>query len=196
MKYIIGVALFIFSIKITFFPEEIVAQENIYVDTLITASDFNDNEKNIERKINADYLLLTKSPTRAALRSLVFPGLGQIYTQSYIKSSIFIAGATGLWYMVGSNHIDYKNYNKQLNKIEDKNTYNYRQTQGQMITAVDNRDLAGLYLLGVYILSMVDAYADAHLFDFNIDSNLSYFIKPAINEFNQTYIRIGISYSF
>jgi len=193
MKYIIAIILFIFSTKI-------IAQEqnSIYEDTVIfsdTALTVPTSDKTNEN-IKLDYLSLTKSPMGAALRSLVFPGYGQIYTQSYLKASAFIGGATLLWYRVVSSHIDYKNYNNELNKIENKNSNEYRQKQGQMITAVDNRDLAGLYLLGVYILSMVDAYADAHLFDFSINSNLSYFIKPTMNEFNQPYIKIGISFFY
>lgn len=197
MKHIIITTLFLFSLNITLLSVELIHQDSIYTDTLITINDeTNENDINNNRRVNIDYLPLTKSPTSATLRSLVFPGLGQIYTQNYLKSSVFIAGASFLWYRVISTHIDYKNYNTQLNNIEDKNTYQYQQIQGKRITAVDDRDLAGLYLLGVYILSMVDAYAGAHLFDFSINSNFSYFISPAINEFNQPYIRIGISYFY
>lgn len=122
----------------------------------------------------------TKSPTGAVLRSLALPGWGQLYTENYWKAPVFAAGAGVLWYEVVSNHINYADIRKQLDAIEDKNSYEYTLTKARLNNAADNRDLMGLYLLGVYVLSMVDAYSDAHLYDFSVSDavvvtpNLSY----------------------
>jgi len=56
----------------------------------------------------------------------------------------------------------------------------------------DNRDMMAFYLLGVYIISAVDAYVGAHLYDFNVDDELSY--KMDINKFG--YPEFAFSYSF
>jgi len=64
-----------------------------------------------------------------------------------------------------------------------------------MINAVDNRDISMLYLFGVYILSIVDAYAGAHLFDFKIlDYNMRFdFIASSTYPSNSN---VGIKFSF
>ena len=173
MKYFI-IALFLLTIKLSAQEQDIINK----TDSIIN--------------IKIDYLPLTKSTKSATLLSLAFPGLGQIYVESYWKASVFIGGAGYLWYRISSNHIDYKNYRKQLNQIENKSSFEYRTLEGQMTTAVDNRDLTGLYLLGVYILAMVDAYADAHLFDFKINSNLSYNINPTFDLMGNPYIKMGL----
>jgi tetrahydromethanopterin S-methyltransferase subunit G len=141
-----------------------------------------------------DYLLLTKSPTGAVLRSLALPGWGQIYVEQYCKVPVFVGGAGFLWYRIISNHIDYIDYKKQLDKIENKTSFEYQVLKSRTENAVDNRDLSVLYLLGVYVLSMVDAYSGAHLFDFNINSNLSYSIFPTFDFAGNPYIKIGFVY--
>jgi len=181
MKYFFYILFLFLAIKLS-------AQEQDVINL-----DTTDNQS-VEKKI--DYLPLTKSPSKAVFRSLVFPGWGQIYVENYWKSPVFIGAAGFLWYRIISNHIDYVDYKKQLNKIEDQASFEYRVVQGQMITAVDNRDISGLYLLGVYILSMVDAYSGAHLFDFKVNSNVSYFIKPDIYLIGVPNIKVGLCYSF
>ena len=180
MKHII-VLFFILIINLS-----ASAQNIINSDTTI-------NQVKVEKY---DYLPLTKSPTGAALRSLAFPGWGQVYVEKYWKVPIFTGGAGFLWYRIIDKHIEYKDYKKQLDKIADKSSFEYRILDGQMVSALDNRDLSGLYLIGVYILSIVDAYAGAHLFDFNISSNLSYSISPSIDFIGSPYIKMGFVYSF
>ena len=152
MKFFVFIFV-LFVIKLSANEQEIIITNTIISDTL--------DNKIIDKKY--DYLPLTKSPTGAVFRSLAFPGWGQIYVENYWKSPIFVGTATFLWYRIISKHIDYKNYKQQLDKIENKLSFEYSVVQGQMTTSVDDRDLSGLYLMGVYILSMVDAYSGAHL---------------------------------
>ena len=56
----------------------------------------------------------------------------------------------------------------------------------------DNRDIMAFYLLGVYIISAVDAYVGAHLYDFNVDDELSY--KLNMNKLG--FPEFAFSYSF
>ena len=54
-----------------------------------------------------------------------------------------------------------------------------------------DRDLCVIIMLGVYLLSMVDAYVDASLYHFDISPDLSFRIDPAVIEptrINKTYI--------
>ncbi len=46
----------------------------------------------------------------------------------------------------------------------------------------DLRDKDAFYLFGVYIISAIDAYVGAHLYDFNVSDNLSFNISPDLNQ--------------
>ena len=58
-----------------------------------------------------------------------------------------------------------------------KQTLQSRQTQWRR-----NRDYCIVATIAVYALSLIDAYVDAQLSDFDISPNLSMHIEPAINK--------------
>lgn len=47
------------------------------------------------------------------------------------------------------------------------------------------RDMSIFIAVGVYVLGMLDAYVDAHLFDFDISPDLSMRVQPAVTPGNQ-----------
>lgn len=109
---------------------------------------------------NDTTFVMQKSPWLAVLQSAVVPGLGQIYNESYIKAPI-IWGIAGLlvygWVYNDDLYRDYRNL-----AIQDSRYITYRDFYR------DQRDLFTIYLGLVYLLNLVDAYVDAHLFDFNV----------------------------
>ncbi len=102
---------------------------------------------------------LTKSPTMAIFWSLVFPGGGQIYTESYWKAPIFATAVGILTYNAFQNHRIFKDLESQNNLNKEV----YR----------NNRDISIFFICGVYILSAIDAYVGAHLYDFDVSDDLS-----------------------
>lgn len=115
-----------------------------------------------------DTLIITKkSPWGAVLRSSILPGWGQIYNQSYWKAPI-IWGAIGWfgynWVLNNRNYNDYKNlyFNSVLSGQEN---FLYKRIRDFYR---DQRDLIAIYLGLAYFLNMVDAYVDAHLFNFDL----------------------------
>jgi hypothetical protein len=108
---------------------------------------------------------MEKSPWLAVLQSAVVPGLGQIYNESYIKAPIIWGTVALLAYGWIYNH-DLYNDNRELFLQTSDNNYQrlrdfYR----------DQRDLFTIYIGLVYLLNLVDAYVDAHLYDFNVEEN-------------------------
>ncbi len=115
--------------------------------------------------ISSDVFVMQKSPWGAVGRSAILPGWGQIYNESYWKAPV-IWGVMG-WFVYGwidnnNNYIDYKNLYSQTG---DDLYLNYRNFYR------DQRDEFAIYLLLTYFLNLVDAYVDAHLFDFSVDEN-------------------------
>lgn len=129
------------------------------VDSIKTTNDIEDTTK----------FVMTKSPWGAVLRSAVIPGWGQIYNESYIKAPI-ILGVTGyfVYGWITSNN-DYKdNKNLYLAEPGGARAANYLRLR---TFYRDQRDMFTIYLGITYLLNLVDAYVDAHLFDFTIKEN-------------------------
>ncbi|NWF49121.1 MAG: hypothetical protein HXY49_01115 [Ignavibacteriaceae bacterium] len=109
--------------------------------------------------------VMQKSPWTSVLFSAVLPGAGQIYNESYLKAPV-IWTITGLlvygWIVNNDNYIYYRDlYEKTPAKVYKDLRYFYQ----------DQRDELAIYIALVYFLNLVDAYVDAHLFDFNVDEN-------------------------
>jgi len=92
-----------------------------------------------------------KNPTGAMLRSLAFPGWGQWYNGKRVKAVIVFGAEAGII----ANTI-YQNQKVQDSKSEVEREF-----------YLENRRLSNWWLAGVILLSMIDAYVDAHLYDFD-----------------------------
>ncbi len=114
--------------------------------------------KSDTNQISKNYL--TKSPTIAIIWSLIFPGGGQIYVGSYWKAPIFAIAVSALTYNAIHNH----NLFKDLEIQNNPNKEIYR----------NNRDISIFFICGVYVLSAIDAYVGAHLYDFDVSDDLSF----------------------
>jgi hypothetical protein len=116
---------------------------------------------------------MTKSPWGAVLRSAILPGWGQFYNESYWKIPIFW-GALGSfvygWYYYDDLYVDFQTrYNVSIVDNPPNGTQTLKQTRDFYR---DQRDLFTIYFALVYLLNLVDAYVDAHLFDFTVEENV------------------------
>jgi Family of unknown function (DUF5683) len=110
--------------------------------------------------------VMQKSPWGAVLRSAIIPGFGQFYNESYWK--IPVIWGIGAWFAYGWIH-----NNDLYTQYGDL----YRETQNSFYRLNrnfyrDQRDNFAIYIGLLYLLNLVDAYVDAHLFDFTVDENL------------------------
>ncbi len=119
--------------------------------------------------------LAQKSPLGAILRSLAIPGWGQIYVQQYWKAPIFFAGAVVMYYYVFKHNKDYLDYSQQYDRLKEinPNSIELYYLKIRKENSRDNRDISIFFLCGVYALSILDAYVDANLFNFNVNESLS-----------------------
>jgi len=125
-----------------------------------------------------------KSPMGAIWRSLVLPGWGQYYVESYWKVPLFL-GATGtLIVMIAWNDDKYRDFKHKALAVESQlenplsPTAELQLLRRQREFYRDQRDMAGFYMLGVYVIATVDAYVGAHLYDFNVDDPHSLTLLP------------------
>lgn len=141
------------------------------------------------------------NPTRAVWMSALFPGLGQIYNRRFWKVPIVIGGFMGLSYAATWNSGMLTDYSKAYHDLTDNdpNSKSYMDffPKGTDESSLDhtwlvntfkskkdyfrrNRDLCIIAMVGVYLLSMIDAYVDASLTHFDISPDLSMQVVPTL----------------
>lgn len=108
-----------------------------------------------------------KNPTRAALYSAFVPGGGQIYNEAYIKAGIVI-GVQG--YLIGSvlyhdrKADDYSQLAAEAETPALAEIYRTRRNEYQEMRTSD------FWWVGITMgLSILDAWVDAHLYDYEAD---------------------------
>lgn len=118
--------------------------------------------------------VMQKSAWGAVFRSAVIPGWGQIYNESYWKAPI-VWGISG-WFIYNYilNNKNYKNYQNLYLKTQNSEDKTIREFYK------DQRDLFAMYFVFTYLANLVDAYVDAHLFDFSVTEDF-YRHQPMFN---------------
>lgn len=139
--------------------------------TIISAQTEQDSLVNVESSVVKKEM--TKSPWGALLRSAVLPGLGQIYNESYWKAPVIWGIFASQTYFYIKNN---KTYHSEIEKIKNGDTSRIRFRD----SARDVRDQILLWGVIVYFIQLVDAYVDAHLFDFDVSEN-PFTNEPEIN---------------
>ena len=156
-----------------------------------------------------DRLFWKPDPMRAVWLGAILPGAGQIYNRSYWKLPIVYGGFMGCIYAItwtNNQYVGYKDayrdiyYDIQNGTVSDSpdKSYNAILPEGYTIqsmggastyqsrlkewqnTSRRNRDLSILVTVAVYALSLIDAYVDAQLFDFDISNDLSLNVTPQL----------------
>jgi hypothetical protein len=128
----------------------------------------------------------THPPKRAALFSAVLPGAGQVYNHKYWKVPILYAGFGGLGYLFVQNQQQFAYYRDILKARHDTTiTFNDplpNQSDQQIYTYREDfrryRDLCFIGLFAVYVLNVVDASVDAHMFTFDVSEDLTLNMAP------------------
>ena len=155
---------------------------------------------------------------RALWLAMVFPGGGQIYNRKYWKLPIVYGGFVGCAYALGWNNKMYKDYSQAYLDImdNDPNTNSYEDfvppsvsIEGQEDRFKEifrkrkdiyrrQRDMSIFCFIGVYVLSIIDAYVDAELSNFDISKDLSMKVGPTtFNDFNtKNFNSVGLQCSF
>lgn len=132
--------------------------------------------------------------------AMVLPGAGQIYNRKYWKLPIIYGGFVGCAYALTWNTKMYNDYSQAYQDIMSDNPNNdsYKDFIPSYVDIESNkeyyqntfknakdvyrrqRDLSIFAFIGVYLLSVIDAYVDAELSDFDISKDLSLKLEPTL----------------
>ena len=154
-----------------------------------------------QKKAKRDWATWSPDPKRAMWLAIVLPGAGQVYNRKYWKLPIVYGGFLGCIYAWRWNNQMFRDYSQAYMDImdDDPNTQSYNQFLhlGMQITDENKeryqnlfkrrkdyyrkyRDLSIFCMIGVYALSVIDAYVDASLSQFDISKDLSLKIEPSL----------------
>lgn len=142
----------------------------------------------------------TPDPGKATWAGIVFPGGGQIYNHKYWKLPIVYGGFLGCAYALNWNNQMYSDYSQAYLDIMDDDPgtasyedflpprYNVEANRDYLERVFKNRkdnyrrqrDLSIFCFIGVYLISVIDAYVDAELSNFDISEDLSVQVRPSI----------------
>ena len=164
-------------------------------------------------------------PLKSVWLGVIVPGLGQIYNRSYWKLPIVYGGFMGCGFAIAWNNEKYSAYKEAYRDIvtdaghlstDTLKSYNAILPEGYTIerlggvTGYTNilkdrqnmyrryRDISIVVAIAVYALSIIDAYVDAQLFDFDISDDLSINVEPQIyyDEQQQRSAELKLAISF
>ena len=166
------------------------------IDTTVLAT----KTDSIQERIPQPERRFIPDSNRSVWLALVFPGGGQIYNRKYWKLPIVYGGFVGCTYALSWNNKMYKDYSQAYLDImdDDPNTKSYEDflplnssIAGQEERFKEifrkrkdayrrQRDLSIFAFIGVYLLSVIDAYVDAELSDFDITKDIGLRVEPAV----------------
>lgn len=131
----------------------------------------NKNINSINNRAPDSIFVMKKSPWGAVLRSAILPGWGQFYNHSYWKIPFIWGGTAALVYgWVDRNNLTVKYrdlYNQSL--IQDPQGDSGLKELREFYK--NQRNAFAVFIGLTYFLNLVDAYVDAHLFDFDVTNN-------------------------
>jgi hypothetical protein len=165
------------------------------------------------KQVNKDSLNNLHSPRKAAIRSAIIPGWGQIYNKKYWKLPI-VYGALGTTAGVFIFNLKtYKDlrfayaaqYKASLPASQGRDSTDYFKIKSEYLPISQeslrfnrdqfrrNIDYTVLVFVALWGLNVMDATVDAHLKSFNVSPDLSLKIKPGHSEMANTN---GLSFVF
>lgn len=160
--------------------------------------------------------------SRWAIACALVPGGGQFYNRCYWKIPIVWGALATCGYVIGFNQRIYNEYHTAYVHFMSENPMQYDSWKVFVPSGADpaqyvgdgnieaqlrrgtsdykqNRDLSIVAGVACYLLSIVDAFVDAELYHFDVNSDLSIAIKPSVVSSNASplpSLGLGISLHF
>jgi hypothetical protein len=107
-----------------------------------------------------------RSPTGAMWRSFAVPGWGQIYNGERWKAGGIIAAQAGTLYMAVDNYLTARRYLREAREATDDKVK--REKLSRHNDYIVETEFWGWLFVGIMTFSMMDAYVDAHLADWDV----------------------------
>ncbi len=144
---------------------------------------------NLKAQKSPDTLYREHSPKKATYLAII-PGAGQIYNKKYWKLPIIYAAFGTVAYFEVINRKEYIKYKEAYkckvdlgDACENELAKKYSADDLKYIRNYYRRNYQLMFIIGgaVYILQMIDAVVDAHLYYWDVSKDISLRVDPVIN---------------
>lgn len=201
-KHLNFIVLLILFVSLGVKAQEVTAQIPLVKDTLTNQPVVIVKEQNVALLDTTKLKAFKPDPMRVVWMATILPGYGQILNKKYWKLPIVYGGFLGFAYAISMNSSRYTTYMTAYRDIIDTDpttvSYiaiipkgytidNYGGISGYtriLKSAEENyrryRDLSIITAIGYYAITIVDAYVDAQLYDFDISPDLSMRFQPTL----------------
>ena len=188
------------------------------VDKALTISPDSSRAALKRQELHTSTQIWKPEPEKATWLALVIPGGGQIYNRKYWKLPIVYGGIMGCLYAYNWNNQMYSDYRQAFLDIMDADPnsksyetffpsgYDFQSNEEYLKELFKKRknryrrwrDLSVFACVGVYLVSIVDAYVDAHLSSFDISEDINLSIHPDVQPSgaNGNYYGLNCNISF
>ena len=158
-----------------------------------------------DERVDTYFQNFNPSPLKAVWIAALCPGAGQVYNRKYWKLPIIYGGYLGLIYGFNWNQRYFKTYQNAYRDLvndspnaaflemlpgrtlADKQAYATQYKSNLQSTFQRKRNFYRTYrdycvvgMIGVYLISIVDAYVDAALYHFDVSPQLDAYNNPAL----------------
>jgi len=212
-KYLGHLIIFILFISLNIQAQVVIDSTRLQTDTLKNQAKLVLQSQGVKKFTSKSPSNFKPDPLKVVWMGAIIPGYGQILNKKYWKLPLVYGGFLGFAYAISMNSSRYSTYTTAYKDINDAdpttNSYiliipkgytidNYGGISGYtkiLKSAQDNyrryRDLSIIMSIGYYAITLVDAYVDAQLYNFDISPDLSLRFEPTL--IDKTY---GMSNSF
>jgi len=170
IRIFISISIFVFFQNTDIFSQ-IIRQDPFQN---VSQPDTTSNEGDTIINKNGFFSLFKGKPGKAALFSLIIPSGGQIYNKKWWKVPLALGIDGGLTYTLISNR---KNYSLAQSEYE----FALSQPGQPNVSAIRQKrdfyrkwsEYSWIWLIAGHLLTVVDAYVDRHLMDFDVSNDLT-----------------------
>lgn len=201
-KHLNFIVLLILFVSLGVKAQEVTPQIPLSKDTLTIQPVVIVKDQNMSLLDTTKQKAFKPDPMRVVWMATIIPGYGQILNRKYWKLPIVYGGFLGFAYAISMNSSRYSTYMTAYRDIidTDPNTVSYIAIipKGYTIdsyggvsgyttilkSAEENyrryRDLSIITAIAYYAITIVDAYVDAQLYDFDISPDLTMRFQPTL----------------
>lgn len=201
-KHLNFIVLLILFVSLGGKAQDVTDQISLVNDTLKNQPVVIVKEQNVSLLDTTKLKPFKPDPMRVVWMATIIPGYGQILNKKYWKLPIVYGGFLGFAYAISMNSSRYTTYMTAYRDIidTDPNTVSYISIipKGYTIdsyggvsgytrilkSAEENyrryRDLSIITAIAYYAITIVDAYVDAQLYDFDISPDLTMRFQPTL----------------
>ena len=145
------------------------------------------------------------TPSKAAFYSAILPGLGQAYLGKYWKVPLVYGaiGASAYYYKINNDELlKYRNAYKRRSAgyFDDEYTEIIPVKEDLLLGMKFHqryKDIAFIFIIGTYMLNILEANVSAHLLQFNVNDKLSlrpHFEHDFLRSQNQVGLQVNLTF--